>query len=176
MRNQLTVCVVKQGLNLMNYLGQLLLWISTLKNAIQCIVKAQINYCPLVWMLHSRKLNNKTNRLRKKYLRSIYNNNLSTFDKLLGLDNSVSIHHRNSQCLAIESYKMFNGISRDIIKDVFPLNASFMYDIKNRQIFYTTDLQNPYIKARSHHHSWTLKYGKSFLKVSNHMACFPPSN
>ena len=34
------------------------------------------------------------------------------------------MHNRNSQCLAIELYKVFNGICPDIIKDVSPLSTS----------------------------------------------------
>ena len=114
---------------------------------------AQFNYCPLVWMLHSRRLNKKINRLHERCLRVVYNNNQNTFEELLELDNSVSIHYKYLQCLAIELYKIFNGISPDIIelykifngispdimKDVFPLNTSSTYDIRNRESF-TPDL------------------------------------
>ena len=86
-------------------------------------------------MLHNRKLNNKINRLHKRCLRIIYGNNESTFHKLLDMDDSVSVHHRNLQCLAIELYKVFNGISTDIMKDVFPLNTTSNYDIRNRKTF-----------------------------------------
>ena len=96
------------------------------------LFKAQFNYCPLVWMLHIRKLN-KINRLRERCLRIIYNNNLTTFFEILELDNSVSIHHRNLHCFAIELYNTFKNNSPDIMKDIFPLNTSSIYDIKNRQ-------------------------------------------
>ena len=35
--------------------------------------EAQFNYCPAVWMVHSRSLNNKINRLHERCLRIIYN-------------------------------------------------------------------------------------------------------
>ena len=41
--------------------------------------KAQLNYCPLVWMLHSSKLNNRINKLHERCLRIRYNNNPRTF-------------------------------------------------------------------------------------------------
>ena len=106
------------------------------KTLMNAFFKAQFNYCPLVWMLHSRRLNNKVNRLHKRCLRVVHNNNQSTLQELLDLDNSVSIYHKNLQCLAIELYKIFNGISPDIMKDVFPLNASSNYDIRNRPTFF----------------------------------------
>ena len=107
------------------------------KTLMNAFFKAQFNYCPLLWMLHSRRLNNKINRLHERCLRVVYNNNQSTLQELLDLDNSVSIHHKNLQCLAIELYKIFNGVSPDIMKDVFPLNTSSNYDIRNRPTFFT---------------------------------------
>ena len=35
----------------------------------------QFSYCPLIWMFHSRKLNNKINKLRKLSLRIVFNDN-----------------------------------------------------------------------------------------------------
>ena len=40
---------------------------------INAIFKAQFNYCPVIWMFHSRSLNNKINRLHERCLRIIYN-------------------------------------------------------------------------------------------------------
>ena len=107
------------------------------KTLMNAFFMAQFNYSPLVWMLHSRRLNNKINRLHERCLRVVYNNNQSSFEELLDLDDSVSIHHKNLQRLAIELYKIFNGISPDIMKDVFPLNTSSNYDIRNKPTFYT---------------------------------------
>ena len=111
--------------------------------------KAQFNYCPLIWMLHSRRLNNKINRLHERCLRVVYNNNQNTFQELLDMDNSVSIHHKNLQCLAIELYKIFNGISPDIMKDVFPLNTSSNYDIRNRPTFSTRRVRSVFNSTES---------------------------
>ena len=38
--------------------------------------KAQFNYCPIIWMFHSRCLNNKINRLHERCLRMIYNDKI----------------------------------------------------------------------------------------------------
>ena len=62
---------------------------------------SQFNYCPVIWMCHSRPLNNKINRLHERYLRIIYNDKTSTFKEFLEKDNFVSIHYRNIQTRAI---------------------------------------------------------------------------
>ena len=79
---------------------------------------AQLNY-PTIWMFHSRSLTNKTNRLHERCLRMIYNDKQSNFGELLVRDNSVSIHHRNIQHLTIQMYMVANGMSPDIMSDVF---------------------------------------------------------
>ena len=40
---------------------------------------SQFNYCPLDWMFHSRSINNKNNRLRKRVLRIVYSDFKSSF-------------------------------------------------------------------------------------------------
>ena len=69
---------------------------------IKTFVESQFNHCSLIWMLHSRTLNNKINRLRKRALRIVYFDYKSSFNTLLEKDSSFSIHHRNIQSLAIE--------------------------------------------------------------------------
>ena len=54
--------------------------------------RSQFNYYPLIWMCHSRINNRKTNRLHERCLRTIYNDKQSSFIKLFGKDNSVSIY------------------------------------------------------------------------------------
>jgi len=96
---------------------------------------AQFNYCPLTWMFHSRKLNNKINRLHERCLRIVYNDNSLTFEQLLTKDNSVSIHNRNLQALAIEMFKVYMEQGPDILQDVFPKNSQPEYNLRNRFYF-----------------------------------------
>ena len=67
---------------------------------------SQLNYCPVIWMCHSRALNNIINRLHKQCLRIIYNDKGSTFRGLQEKDNALSIRYRNIEALAIEMYKV----------------------------------------------------------------------
>ena len=65
---------------------------------------SQFNYCSLVWMFHSRMLNTKINKLHKMALRLVYKNDSLTFQELLELDNSFTVHERNLPKLATEMY------------------------------------------------------------------------
>ena len=66
-------------------------------------------------MFHDRNLNNKINRIHERALRIAYKDNVSTFEKLLEMDNSVTVHQRNLQLLMVEIYKT-----------KYNLNPSFM--------------------------------------------------
>ena len=74
--------------------------LSTRKGLMKIFVISQFNYCPLIWMFHSRKLNHRNNSIHEKALRVTYQDYQSTFLQLLQKDNSVTIHQRNLQVLA----------------------------------------------------------------------------
>ena len=97
------------------------------KMIMNAFFNSQFSYCPLTWMFHNRLINNKINRLHERCLRKVYNDNQSTFEELLEKDNTVSVYQRNLQFLAIELYKVVNGISPDLMKEVFPLNDDSGY-------------------------------------------------
>ena len=92
--------------------------------------KSQFSYCPAVWMFHNPSLNNKINRLHERCLRIICNEKYSNFEKLLAKDNSVSIHYNNVHTLAIEMYKVANGLSPDIMNDIFKLRENIHYNLR----------------------------------------------
>ena len=93
----------------------------TIMNA---FISSQFGYCPLVWMFYSRKLNNRINKIHERALRLVYNDDQSSFDELLNIDGSFTIHERNVQALAIEIFKVINGLSPEIMNQVFPLKKS----------------------------------------------------
>ena len=59
------------------------------KSLMKAFITSQLNYCPLIWMLHSRQLNNQMNKIHERALRLVYKDNKLTFNDLLELDNSV---------------------------------------------------------------------------------------
>ena len=98
-------------------------------------------YFPLVWMNHSRTLNNRINGLHKKALSLVYNDFSSNFSKLLEKDKSVTIHHRNLQTLPYEIFKVKNNMAPEILAEIFPQKES-NYSLRN-----STALQGRSIKS-----------------------------
>ena len=70
-------------------------------------------------MYHSRKLNNRINKIQERALRLVYNDNKSNLKELLEKDKSVTIHERNIQVLATEMYKIENSLSPEIMGTIF---------------------------------------------------------
>ena len=82
-------------------------------------IESQFKYCPLVWMFHSRELNNKINNLHERALRIVYKDNKSTFNEFLTKDNSVSIRYHNLQTLATKMFKGKHNLSPEIVINMF---------------------------------------------------------
>ena len=99
------------------------------------IYKTQFNYGPLVWICHSHESNREIDRLHERCLRTIYNHKQSSFNELLEKDSSVSIHEQNFQVLATEIYKISNGLSMPLMKEIFPRNRNPYNLRQNSQYF-----------------------------------------
>ena len=88
-------------------------------------VSSQFVYCQLIWMFHSRQINHKINKLHERALRIVYNDHFWSFEELLSKDKYVTVHHRNLQTLAAEMYKILNGLSPDIMQDIFETKSNY---------------------------------------------------
>ena len=76
-------------------------------------------YCPIVWMFHSRKLNERINHIHERALRIVHKDFNFSFQELLIEDNCLNIHHRILQKLVTEIFKVKNGLSPELMNDVF---------------------------------------------------------
>ena len=103
-----------------------------LKIIMTTFIQSQFNYCPLTWMYHNRTLNNKINKLHERALRIVYKNENLTFQELLAIDNSKTIHQRNLQRLATEMYKVKNNISPLPMQELFTEHAN-VHDLRNKR-------------------------------------------
>ena len=90
-----------------------------LRLVMKTFIESQFNYCPLIWMCHSRSLNTKINKLHERALRVVYKDDNLTFEQLLEKDNSVTVHHRNLRKLAVEMYKVKNNLSPIPVQNIF---------------------------------------------------------
>jgi hypothetical protein len=90
-----------------------------LKILVNAYIDSQFNYCPLVWMFHSREANKKINRLHERALQLVYKDQTLTFQQLLEKDKSFTIHERNLQKLATEMYKVKHSLCPKPFADLF---------------------------------------------------------
>ena len=86
---------------------------------LKLFITSQFNYFPLVWMCHSRGLNNRINNLHERALRIVFQDQKSDFKTLLKIGKSVTIHARNLHYPVTEIYEVKNNISREIMRDIF---------------------------------------------------------
>ena len=97
-------------------------------------INSQFQYCPLAWMFHSRKLNTKINKLHERALRITYRDQESSFEDLLGHDNSVSVHQKSLQVLIIEMFKTKHGLNPPFMKEIFCPQTN-QYSLRNDRDF-----------------------------------------
>ena len=91
--------------------------ISKRHHIMNAFILSQFWYCLLIWMFHSRKFNHRINEIHECALRVVYNDQQFSFEELLEIDNSFSIHKRNHQKLVIEMFKVNNGLSVQVISE-----------------------------------------------------------
>ena len=108
----------------------------------KAFISSYFGYCPLVWMFHSKKLNHRINKLHKRALSIVYQDNESSFEELLAKNESFTIHERNIQTLAIELYKVWHGQSPKIMELVLPLNEITKYS--KQKSFYFRKVKSVY--------------------------------
>ena len=99
-------------------------------------------------MFYSRTTNNKINKLHERALRLVYDDYVSTFEKLLEKDNSFTVHHYNIQTLCIELYKVFSGQSQMIFSDLFE-RKNIKYNLRSQADFVIPQVKSVYKGSNS---------------------------
>ena len=98
-------------------------------------VLSQFNYCPIIWMYCRRQSNHMINKIHERALRIAYMVYTSSFHDLLEKNNSVTIHEKNIQALALEIFKTRNGLNPKFMKNIFsPLQHN--YNTRNEYLTY----------------------------------------
>ena len=62
------------------------------------VIRSQFSYCPLIWMLSSRKLNSLINKVHERSLRINNGDNHSSFKSLLSKLKEITIHQKICKC------------------------------------------------------------------------------
>ena len=111
------------------YMGQ-----SKLRTLMRAFITSQFQYCPLIWMFHSRQLSKKINKIQERALRITYKDAESTYSELLEKDCAVTIQTKNLQLLMTEMYETKNGLNPSFMQEIFCENATH-YNLRNNNEF-----------------------------------------
>ena len=95
-----------------------------LRILMKTFIESQFNYCPLLWMFHSKPIEKRINSLHERALRVVYKDDNLTFEQLLEKDNAFTIHERNLQILAILMYIVKNDLCPEPIQQIFIENEN----------------------------------------------------
>ena len=130
------------------------------KNLIfNAFISSQFNYCLLIWLCHSRSLNNRINRIHEHALRIVFSDYISSFDELINKSGSVWIHHRNLQFLAIEIYKALHNLSPPLMSELFQLKE-VKYNLRQGKTLISNNVK-------------TAHYGTQTISGTENMATDP---
>ena len=88
--------------------------------------------------------NNIIRNLHERCLRLMHNNKNSSYEELLTKEGSVSILHRNIQALAIEFYKIKNGLSPELSTEIFA------HETRSHNLRWCNDFRIPSIRTVYH--------------------------
>ena len=118
------------------------------KVIMNAFISSHFSYCPLIWMCYSRSLNTQINKIHERALRIVYSDNVSSFEKLLEISKSVTIHHRNIQLLAVEIYKALNNLSSSLMMDIFQTKKT-NYNLRNGNRLISRNVKTVYYGTES---------------------------
>ena len=85
----------------------------------KCFIESQFAYCLLVRVCQDNPSDNRINHLCECTLRTIYNDNILTFEKFIRKDNPITINLRNLRILERELYKTRENIAALIMYETF---------------------------------------------------------
>ena len=76
-------------------------------------------------MCYGRGLSNKIKNIHGRALRTVYQDGKSSFETLLKRDKSTSILVKNLKHLATDLFKVKNGLSPEIVKEIFAFQETY---------------------------------------------------
>ena len=141
--------VKKRHKSSMRWLEFLLMSFNQKKLIFNAFISSQFNYCPLIWLYHSRSLNNRINRIHEHALRIVFSDYISSFDELINKSGSVRIHHRNLQFQAIKIYKALHNLSPSLMSELFQ-SKEVKYNLRQGKTLICNKCKNGTLWHRNH--------------------------
>ena len=92
--------------------------LSNNKELVNLFFNSQFSFCPFIWVFHSGIINDQINRLHERHLHLLYQAKLSSFEKLLESNKSVTIHTRNLQVLDTKMFRVYRNIPPPIFSEI----------------------------------------------------------
>ena len=96
-------------------------YLSLKKNQLLCnaYILSPFNYCNLIWMFCDKHSNHIIRNVQKRALRLLHGNFNKSFEELLHITGSTTIHVKNLQSLMTEVYKSIHHINPEFMWDLF---------------------------------------------------------
>ena len=91
---------------------------------INSFIYANFNYCPFVWHFCSGESIHKIEKIKKRCLRILLNDNESDYETLLKKANKPSMEVKRLRILAIEIFKTLNDMNPSFMKNIFTLKTN----------------------------------------------------
>ena len=91
---------------------------------VQSFIFANFNYCPLVWHFSSSKSLLKIERIQKRALRSLLNDNESPYELLLSKSGKTLMNIHRLKILCTEIYKTLQNLNPVYMKDIFQFRSN----------------------------------------------------
>jgi len=100
----------------------------------EAYIFSQFNYCPVIWMGWDKYSNAKLDKVQLRALRAVYNDFTSSLEKLLSIENKVTLHIRTVWNLLTEIFKTLNGYNPSFLSDLFQYKSSIYTLRSGRQL------------------------------------------
>ena len=128
-------------------------------------IDSQFNYAPLIWMFCRKGLYLKMQKIHHKTLKVIYQSN-KTYEELLELSETVSIHQRHLRFLVTEVYKSTSYLNPKFMCSFFT-HKETPYNLRKGQVLSLPPARSTYYGTNSVHF-------RAFLiwtKLPNYIKC-----
>ena len=86
----------------------------------QSFIKSNFNFCPIIWHFCGQTDTKKLEKMNYRALRHVYKDFTSTYEELLARDSSVSLQLQRQRQIAVEVYKIMNGLCPVYLRNLIP--------------------------------------------------------